>query len=81
MRGGPAIDKQEVTYRLLDERQPSPFPCDAPHPVPGGAPIGGPEIDGAFIPLRRRSHLGVLVSGKTSYVGKFDSVELRYEHP
>jgi xylan 1,4-beta-xylosidase len=44
--------------------------------------IGEPEIDGAFIPpWDRAPRAGVVVTGKPSYVGKFDSVELRYEKP
>jgi hypothetical protein len=44
--------------------------------------IGEPEIDGAFIPpWDRAPRAGVVVTGKPSYVGKFDSVELRYERP
>ena len=39
-------------------------------------------IDGAFIPpWDRAPRAGIFVSGKPSYVGKFDSVELRYERP
>jgi beta-xylosidase len=42
----------------------------------------GEEIDGAFIPpWDRAPRAGIFVSGKPSYVGKFDSVELRYERP
>jgi xylan 1,4-beta-xylosidase len=44
--------------------------------------IGEPEIDGAFIPpWDRAPRAGLIVTGKPSYVGKFDSVELRYERP
>jgi xylan 1,4-beta-xylosidase len=44
--------------------------------------IGEPEIDGAFIPpWDRAPRAGLFVSGKPSYVGKFDAVDLRYQHP
>ncbi len=44
--------------------------------------IGEQEIDGAFIPpWDRAPRVGLIVSGKPSYVGKFDSVELRYQRP
>jgi len=44
--------------------------------------IGEQEIDGAFIPpWDRAPRVGLVVAGKPGATGKFDSVELRYEHP
>jgi xylan 1,4-beta-xylosidase len=44
--------------------------------------IGEQEIDGAFIPpWDRAPRVGLVVAGKPGATGKFDSIELRYEHP
>ena len=44
--------------------------------------VGAQELDRAFLPpWDRAPRAGLVVAGKAGEVGKFDSVELRYELP